>query len=250
MKAIITGASSGLGKIFAKQLSYQGYDLVLVARRKNLLKELKSELETNVEIVQLDLSFPTNCIKLFKKFKNEDIDLFINNAGFGLYGEFYKTPLDIELEMIDINIVAVHTLTKLFLQKFRNQGYGKILNVSSLAAYQPGPLMASYYATKSYVYNMSCAISEELKKEKSKVSISILCPGPVDTNFNNVAGVKFGIKPQEPDYVVEYTLKKLKKNKLVIIPGLSLKIMLFFEKFIPVKLLMKFTYRIQKMKEN
>lgn len=250
MKAIITGASSGIGLEFAKQLSEKGYKLILVARRKDLLKELKNELNTEVEIVALDLSFPTNCIKLFKKYKNEKIDLFINNAGFGLFGNFYNTPLDKELEMIDINIVAVHTLTKLFLQKFKKQGSGKILNIASLAAFQPGPLMATYYATKSYVYNLSCAIKEELNQEKSPVSISVLCPGPVNTDFNNIAGVKFGIKPLEVNYVVEYALTKLEKNKLVIIPGLTMKLALFLKKFIPLKLIMKITYKIQKMKEN
>ena len=158
MKAIITGASSGLGKEFAKQLSKKGYDLVLVARRKERLRELKDELDTNIEIVTLDLSFPTNCVKLFKKYKKENIDILINNAGFGVFGNFDQTPLDRELALIDINIVAVHTLTKLFLQKFKKENKGYILNVASSAAFQPGPLMSTYYASKSYVYNLKCAI--------------------------------------------------------------------------------------------
>ncbi|MEG0021802.1 MAG: SDR family oxidoreductase [Bacilli bacterium] len=250
MKAIITGASSGLGKEFAKQLSELGYDLVLVARRKEKLKEIKQELNTSVEIVCLDLSFPTNCIKLFKKYRKEEIDLLINNAGFGVYGEFDKTALDKELEMIDINIIAVHTLTKLFLQKFKENNNGSILNVASSAAFQPGPLMASYYATKSYVYNLTCAVYEEIKKSKKNVKISVLCPGPVNTEFNDVAGVSFGVKSLNSDYVVKYALESLKKNKLIIIPGFSMKIIRFFVRFIPTKIIVKISYCIQKKKEK
>ena len=248
MKAIITGASSGLGKEFAIQLSKLGYDLVLVARRKDKLKEIKQQLETNVEIICLDLSFPTNCIKLYKKYKKDNIDLFINNAGFGVFGEFDETPLDKELEMIDTNIIAVHTLTKLFLQKFKKDNSGHILNVASSAAFQPGPLMSSYYASKAYVYNLSAAIYEELRKDNSNVRISVLCPGPVNTEFNDVAGVKFGVKALESNDVVQYTIKMMKKGKLRIIPGFSMRLLIFLEKFVPYKLLLKITYKIQKKK--
>lgn len=248
MKAIITGASSGLGKEFAIQLSKMGYDLVLVARRKDKLKEIKNQLETNVEIVCLDLSFPTNCVKLFKKYRKDNIDILINNAGFGVFGMFDSTPLDRELEMIDTNIVAVHTLTKLFLQKFKKEDAGYIMNVASSAAFQPGPLMASYYATKSYVYNLSAAIWEELRKDKSGVKISVLCPGPVNTEFNDIAGVKFGVKAQDANYVVSYALKKMFKNKLRIIPGFYMKFLIFLEKFVSYKFLLKITYNIQKSK--
>ena len=248
MKALITGASSGLGKEFAIQLSKMGYDLILVARRKDKLKEIKQQLETNVEIACLDLSFPTNCVKLFKKYRKDDIDIVINNAGFGVFGPFDSTYLDKELEMIDTNIVAVHTLTKLFLQKFKKEDAGYIMNVASSAAFQPGPLMASYYASKSYVYNLTAAIWQELKVEKSNVKISVLCPGPVNTEFNDVAGVKFGVKALEASDVVNYSLKQMFKNKLRIIPGFNMKMLLFFEKFISHKLLLKITYNIQKSK--
>ena len=248
MKAIITGASSGLGKEFAIQLSKMGYDLVLVARRKDKLKEIKQQLETNVEIVCLDLSFPTKCVKLFKKYRKDNINILINNAGFGVFGTFDKTPLDKELEMIDTNIVAVHTLTKLFLQKFKKDDAGYIMNEASAAAFQPGPLMASYYASKSYVYNLSAAIWQELKKEKSNVKISVLCPGPVNTEFNDVAGVKFGVKAQESNDVVKYALNQMFKNKLRIIPGFYMRLLLFLEKFVSYKSLLKITYNIQKSK--
>ena len=122
------------------------------------------------------------------------------------------------------------------------------MNVASAAAFQPGPLMASYYASKSYVYNLSAAIWQELKKEKSNVKISVLCPGPVNTEFNDVAGVKFGVKAQESNDVVKYALNQMFKNKLRIIPGFYMRLLLFLEKFVSYKSLLKITYNIQKSK--
>lgn len=248
MKALITGASSGIGREFAIKLSEIGYDLILISRNKKELEILSKTLNTNIEIMPIDLSKSENCYKVYKKYKNDNIDLLINNAGFGVFGTFFETQLDKELEMIDVNINAVHILTKLFLAKFLEKDNGYIVNVSSLAAFQPGPLMATYYSTKSYVYNLTCAIYEELKKINSKVNISVLCPGPVNTNFNKVAGVEFGIKPLSTKYVVEYTLKSLKKRKLIIVPGFTNKLSSILGKFIPTKLLLKITYNIQKKK--
>ena len=135
MKALITGASSGIGRDMAKYLSKIGYDLVIVARRKDLLEELKSDLQTNVKIECLDISIKENCLRLFEE--NKDIDLLINNAGFGDCGYFDKTKLDKELKMIDTNIVAYHTLTKVYLQDMKEKNSGKILNVASIAGFMP-----------------------------------------------------------------------------------------------------------------
>ena len=143
MKAFITGASSGLGREFARLLSEQGYDLILVARRKERLEEVKKELKTDVAIYAVDISSTFNCVKLFNKIKNEPIDLVINNAGFGVFGDFYETKLEDELDMIDLNIKAVHTLTKLFLTfkaiyiisfiKFKNkEGLVPLINYASV----------------------------------------------------------------------------------------------------------------------
>lgn len=250
MKAIITGASSGLGKDFAKYLNKLGYDLVLVARRKDRLKELKKELKGNVEIYVADLASTFNCIKLYEKYKDENIDILVNNAGFGAFGDFLTTKLETEYDMIDINVKAVHTLTKLFLSDFKKRDSGYILNVASSAAFQPGPLMACYYSTKSYVYNLTCSIYEELRRDKSNVHISVLCPGPVDTEFNDVAGVTFGVKPLTSEYVSKYAIDKMFKNKLVIIPGFIMKLSRFFGRFVPVKTLIKITYNIQKKKQD
>ena len=249
MKAIITGASSGIGKEFAIQLGNQGYDLILVARREDKLEEVKSLIKTNVELEVIDVSKPVNLIDFYEKYKDDnEIDLLINNAGFGLFGNFIETDLEKEIEMVDTNVVALHILTKLFVQKFHKAEKGRIINVASSAAFQPGPLMATYYATKSYVYNLSCAIYEELKKENSKVVMSVLCPGPVNTEFNEVAGVKFGIKPLRASDVVKYALMQNEKGKLIIIPGIKMKLGKFLGRFVPVKQLMKVTYKIQKKK--
>ena len=193
MKALITGASSGIGRDMARVLSDMGYDLILVARRKDKLEKLKKQLSTDVKIICLDVSSTYNCTKLYNKVKDEDIDILINNAGFGKFGEFNDIKLDDELGMIDVNIKAVHILTKLFLNDFvaRNKGY--ILNVASSAAFQPGPLMATYYSTKAYVLHLTEAIYEELRKNNSNVWISVLCPGPVNTEFYKVAKVRFSL---------------------------------------------------------
>ena len=250
MKALITGASSGLGADMARVLSNEGYELILVARRKDKLEELKEELNTKVEIIAMDVSSTFNCMKLYNKLKKQNIDILINNAGFGMCGNFTSTNLDRELDMIDLNVKTVHTLTKLFLEDFKKKDQGYILNVASSAAFMPGPLMAAYYATKSYVLNLSEAIYEELKKDGSNVSISVLCPGPVDTEFNKVANVAFSIKPMTSKEVSEYAIKKMFNEKLVIIPGMKMKIAVFLTRFVPRKLLLKIVYKIQKNKKG
>lgn len=247
MKALITGASTGLGKDFAKILSNKGYDLVLVARSKEKLYKLKEELSTNVEIEVMDLSETKNVLKLVEKYKNE-IDLLINNAGFGECGYFNEINLDTELNMIDLNIKTLHILTKEFISEFIKKDKGQILNVASSAAFQPGPLMATYYATKSYVYNLTMAIYEELRRKKSKVKISVLCPGPVNTEFNKRAKVSFSLKGLESEDVVSYTIKCLENNKLVIIPGLIMKISAFLNRLVPKKIILKVVYKIQRKK--
>lgn len=250
MKALITGASSGLGKDFAYALSKMGYDLILVARRKERLETIQDELSTNVEIVPLDISSTYNCTKLFNKFQNDDIDIVINNAGFGIFGEFTDTSLDKELDLIDLNIKAVHTLTKLFLQKFTKENKGYILNVASLASFTPGPLMATYYASKSYVLNLTTAISEELRRSNSNVYVGVLCPGPVDTEFNSVAKVKFKTKSLKSIDVVNYALKKMFERKLIIIPGKTNRLYKRLLKLTPLNKQLKIIYNIQTSSSN
>ena len=249
MKALVTGASSGIGREMAKILSDMGYDLILVARRKKKLEELKKQLTTKVTIINLDISSTYNCMKLYDKVKKEDIDIVINNAGFGLFGEFTETSLDKELDMIDTNIKAVHTLTKLFLKDFKEKDSGYILNVSSSAAFLSGPLMSTYYATKGYVLKLTEAIYEELRREDSNVYIGTLCPGPVDTEFNDVANVKFSIRSLNSHDVAEYAINQMFKRKLIIIPGWKMKFIVF-SRLLPRKLLLRINYNIQKKKEG
>lgn len=250
MRALITGASSGIGADIARVLSDMGYDLILVARRKTRLSKVKSELKTNVDIIYMDISSTFNCMELYNQVKNEDIDILVNCAGFGIFGDFTMTSLDKELDMIDTNIKGLHILTKLFLQDFNKRNRGYILNIASSAAFAPGPLMASYYASKAYVLRLSESIYGELKEIKSNVGISVLCPGPVDTEFNKVAKVKFNTKSLKSIDVAQYAIKKMFKKKLIIIPGFMMKLNYIFNRFLPIKLLTKINYRIQVKKEG
>ena len=248
MIALITGSSSGIGRDMARILSSKGYDLILVARDKKQLEKLKEELNTCIEVISMDLSDIDNCKELYEKVKDKNIDILINNAGFGNIGLFNKTDLTKEINMIDLNIKAVHVLTKLFLNDFVKRDSGYILNVSSSASFQPGPLMSTYYSTKSYVTNLTLAIYEELRRMKSNVKISCLCPGPVDTNFNKVANCEFKISSLSSEYVARYAINKMFKNKLLIIPGLKIKLVYLFGRFMPKKLKLRITYNIQSKK--
>ncbi|MBQ7667740.1 MAG: SDR family oxidoreductase [Clostridia bacterium] len=250
MKALVTGASSGIGRDMARVLSSKGYDLILVARRVERLEELKKELKTNVEVIGADLSKADECIGLYEKVKNKNIDILINNAGFGVFGEFTESDLTKELAMIDVNVKAVHILTKLFLKDFKKRDSGYILNVASSAAFAAGPLLSSYYGTKNYVLRLTEAIYEELRHDKSKVYVGVLCPGPVDTEFNDVADVKFSAKPLTSEYVANYAIKMMFKRKLIISPGLVMKLARFGCKIAPEKLMLKVCYGIQRAKEE
>ena len=250
MKALITGASSGIGKQFAYELANRGYDLILVATNEEKLKEVKNKCKTKVEIITCDLKSEKNVLQLYKKTKNENIDVLINNAGFGLFGTFDETDLQTELDMIEVNIKAVHILTKLFLKDFKKRDSGYILNVASSAGFMAGPKLSTYYATKNYVLKLTEAIYEELKVTKSNVTISALCPGPVDTNFNKVAGGKFTVKPLTPEYVANYAIDKMFKKKMIIIPGFRMKMAIFGLRFMSIKGQLKMTYNIQHKKTN
>lgn len=248
MKALITGASSGIGKDMAIVLSNMGYDLILVARDIEKLEIVKQQLKTNVEVIPIDISTTANCITLYEKVKDQNIDILINSAGIGMFGEFVDTDLEKELDLIDLNIKALHTLTKLFLQDFKNKNEGYILNVGSTASFAPGPVMATYYASKAYVLRLTEAIYEELKQAKSNVYIGILCPGPVNTNFNNDLGIKFSAKAAKSSDVAQYAIQKMFQRKLIIIPKLEHKLNCFFNKFVPLKILLNANYNVQNKK--
>ena len=250
MKALVTGASSGIGYEISKYLAKRGYDIIVVSRNRQALENLKNEIKTNVQIVCMDLSVVDNCVKLYENFKDENIDVLINNAGFGMYGNFDILDMNKAIEMINVNILACDILTKLFLKDMKKRDSGYILNVGSIAGFMPGPLMSSYYASKSYVVKLTQAIRKELKKSKSGVSVSVLCPGPVNTNFNNTAGVKFAVRPLSSEYVAKYAVDMLFKKKLVIVPGFTIKLARFFSKFTPDNILAEITYYIQTKKDK
>ncbi len=248
MKVLITGASSGIGRDMAYYMASLGHDLIVVARRRERLEEIKSKVDVNVKIIVTDLLVQDNVFKLYEKTKKDNIDILINNAGFGLFGLFNKTDLKRELEMIDLNIKAYHILTKLFLQDFIRKDEGYILNVCSSAGFLAGPRLNTYYATKNYITKLTLAIYEELKEQKSNVHISALCPGPVSTEFNQIAHGIFKINSLNSEKVAKYAINKMFKNKLIIVPGFSVKLGLFLNRFIPWKLSLKITYQIQKRK--
>lgn len=250
MKVLITGASSGIGKSLAIEFSKLGYDLVLVARNLEKLEEVKKNIGNccKVEVYSMDLTIMDNCISLHRKVK--DVDILVNNAGFGLCGEFVELSLAHELEMININIKALHILMKLYLKDMVKKDRGQILNVASIAGFMSGPLMATYYATKNYVVSLSEGIREELLHQRSNVSISILCPGPVETNFDKIAGVDFSLSAVSSEMVAKCAIKGLQKKKFYIVPGIYISCLRVFSRLLPRSLLVKLVYFQQKKKKS
>lgn len=236
MRALVTGASSGIGYSIARYLSNLGYDLVIVARRKDCLQNLKKECTTKVKIIVLDLSIVENVYKLYEMTKDLKIDIVVNDAGVGLYGEFYNIDTAQEVDMINLNVIATDLITKLFLKDMVKNNNGKILNVSSIVGFMPGPLMSSYYATKAYITSMSRAINMELKMKRINVSVSSLCAGAVDTNFNADLGVSHFVPPSPSEKVAKYAVDKMLKGKEIIIPGFLNKITYVLNKIIPIKI--------------
>lgn len=250
MKALVTGASSGIGKEMCYYLGELGYDVILVARDKKNLEDVASKIKTNTRVIDLDLSKRENAFKLYEMTKDENIDLLVNGAGFGLFGKTWETDLDRELSMIDLNVTSLHILTKLFLQDMVKRNNGRILNIASSAGFLAGPILNTYYSTKNYVLRFTEAIYEELRHDNINVHVSALCPGPVDTNFNKVAGGSFATKALDATYVARYGIDKCLKNKLVIVPGFGMKLVIFFQRFAPLKLLLRMTYGVQKQKAS
>ncbi len=249
MRALITGASSGIGMEMASLLSSRGYDLTLAARREDRLIELAASLPTHCDVIAADLSNENECIKLYKASRGEDLEIVVNNAGFGLFGEFTTTKLKEELRMIDTNIRAVHILTKLAVCDFvahRKKGY--VLNVASSAGFMPGPLMSTYYASKNYVLRLTEAIREELRRIKSPVKVCALCPGPVDTEFNKVAGVRFALSGLDAGRVAVEAIDGMFEGKGIIIPGLTMKALIFARHFASEELLSRICYHLQHRK--
>lgn len=247
--AVITGASSGIGREIAKNLSKRGYNLVLVARREDRLEELAKEVDTHCQIITANLANLSEAHGLHETVQDQNVTVLVNCAGFGLLGDFATTELDREIDMINLNISALHILTKLFLQDFIEKDKGHILNVASIAGLLPaGPYMATYYATKAYVVSLTQAINQELKNRNSQVRASALCPGPVDTEFNEVAGASFALASITAEECARYGVRNLFNNKVLIIPGANLKVAAVIAKIAPRSLLVKIAGHQQKRK--
>lgn len=247
--ALVTGASSGIGYEIAKQLDKKGFDLIITARREDRLYELKSQLKGNVTVIPCDLSDEKQCMELYEKTSSMNISVLVNNAGFGAVGCFNEIPLNKEIDMIKTNCIALHTLTKMFLKDFIEKDKGYILNVASSAGLMPGgPLMSTYYATKAYVTSLTSGISEELKSMNSRASVSVLCPGPVSTEFNKVANVKFNLKSISAEKCAEIAIKGMFERKLIIIPSFDMKASSFAGKVLPRRLMLSITKHIQTKK--
>lgn len=254
--ACITGASSGIGAEFARQLAAEGYSVILVARREDRLvdlgQELASDYNVECECITADLSDLNECTELVAYLKSEremPLDILINNAGFGAVGRFDQSDISKDLNMIDVNVRALHYIAHQMLPHFIEHDHGHIINVGSVAGLMPGgPYMATYYATKSYVVSLTNALAEELKRLGSHVQVHALCPGPVNTEFNDVANVKFSLKGISAKECVSYCIDEADKGKIIIIPNKMVKMAAVAAKFVPRKIVLSIVARSQKSK--
>ena len=218
--ALVTGASSGLGEEFARQLAERGYDLVIVARRKDRLEKLAAELGGNVEVLEADLTSDAGVVAVEARLAKGDIDMLVNNAGFGTNGVFAELPLERELEEIDLNVRALTQLCHAALGPMRAKRSGTIINVGSTASYQPIPFMATYAATKAYVLSLSEALHEEAKADG--VTVTCLCPGFTRTEFHEQAGVTASsmmFRFATAESVVKSALKAAKGGSAIALTG-------------------------------
>lgn len=254
MIALVTGASSGIGRDIARSLAQHGINVIITARRLDRLKELKEELirdyGVKVQIIAADLADTRQCVELHRRVKKYDIDIFVNNAGFGVFGEFTESELSRELEMLDVNVKAFHTLFKLFLQDFKKRDYGFILNTASSAGFLPGPFFSSYYASKAYIVRMTQAVHEELRRERSNVSLSMLCPGPVGTEFMDKARVDFSMPPMDSRFVAEYAVRQMFAGELTIVPSPVMKAGIYLGRLVPDFILAFFAGKFQSRRER
>ena len=246
--ALVTGGSAGIGLELAKQFAAHGHDVILVARHRDALEAAAGTLEgkyvVRATVFPADLADPDAPQRIFDAVRNEglDVEFLVNNAGFGLGGEFAGTDVNTELDMIQVNVSALIHLTKLFLQTMLIRKSGRILNLASTAAFQPGPLMSVYYGTKAFVLSFSEAIAEELRH--TGVTVTCLCPGATATGFADTAGVsnsrlfgKVGI--QKADDIARYGYAATMRGERVAIPGIRNKIMIQSERFAPRALVTK-----------
>ena len=232
--AVITGASSGIGREFAKALAAKGCRLILVARREERMRELAAGLGVPCEVLPADLSRAEECNRIVGTIAGQGASVLINCAGFGLLGATTDQSLDEELNMIDLNIRAVHILTRKFLELRAQEGTGANLNAASCAGLLPaGPYLNTYYATKAYVASFTQGLAQELRDCKSGIYVGALCPGPVYTEFTKAAHGKEWSSAKTPEEIVDYAIRKMEKGKTLIVPGAAVRAGLFGSRLIP-----------------
>lgn len=248
--ALVTGAGGGIGQAIAKELNARGCSLILVGRRLSTLEETAKLLSKKPLCIEADLSDLAQCRRVFEQVKTMPVDLVVNNAGFGLCGDFTETDEAREFSMLDLNVRAVQFFTKRFVRLFAEKNHGAVLNVASSAGFLPGTGMAVYYATKAYILRLSEGISGELKRKNSRVTISVLCPGPVNTDFSDTARVRFSSRGISAEKAAQAAVWGVSRGRLVIIPGFTMKCVHFFERFCPEGVLVWFTGNFQQRDEK
>jgi uncharacterized protein len=254
--ALITGAAAGIGYELASVFARDGYNLVLVDKDENKLvnvaDEFKSKFNILITTIVKDLSLTTSPLEIYSELQAAgiNVDFLVNNAGFGRHGFFTDIDLKSELDMLQVNLVSLTHLTKLFVRDMVKRGKGKVLNVASTAAFQPGPLMAVYFATKAYILSFSEAIANEL--EGTGVTVTVLCPGPTVSSFHQVTGMAEtelvkGKKFMDAATVAKVGYQGLMANKTVVIPGVKNKILVEVVRFFPRSLVTKFVRNMQEL---
>lgn len=251
MIALVTGASSGIGLEACRVLAKKGYDLIGVSRKERDFAKLKAEFPNRkIEFISLDLSREEDNKELVERMKDVDLDFFFANAGRGTIGGFMTSDVEEEIDMAKLNVLSNHYLIHEFLKKFVKANKGHLLVTASAAAFAPAPYMSAYYASKAYIYHLCLGYYRELKDLKSKATISILCPGPVATNFERAATVHFAMKPASAEKVAKLGVEKALKGKTVIVPKTSVKLLRFFSAFLTKKQITRFDKKFQKKVEK
>lgn len=254
--ALITGASGGLGLSFVNIFARDGYDVVLVARNGDRLEEIKKDIESKYKVkatvIAKDLCASNGAQEVYSATKQAgiEINVLVNNAGFGDFGEFHRSDLSKQVRMVDLNCIALMELCHLYIPDMIKSKSGNILNVDSIAAFQPGPLMSVYYATKAFVFSFSQALTRELKG--TGVKVTALCPGPIRTNFDAAAdlgesGLFKNLKVWDADVVAEFGYKNMKKGKSFCVCGFLNKLIVFSNRLAPRALVRNMVYNLQKV---
>lgn len=247
MLVLITGASSGIGLELAKIFAANNYDLVLVARNIQELETLARTWSVNTVCLSCDLSQISNVKKLVEELETREIKILINNAGFGDYGSLIHLEPDRQIEMINLNISTLTYLSQVFAKKMASKRNGKILNIASVAAWLPGPLMATYYASKAYVLSFSYALAEELRSYG--VQVSVACPGPTSSKFGVSAGVNHSpafSNTMSAERVARIIYKELLEGRQLIVTGFKNKLLVMLARFLPKRLSAKINYCLLK----